>query len=78
MGYTAPRSSRIIRLEATLGLSLWEKWQSDDRVYGDMCGITFQRQGTIGWGSDKCDFFLLQGLTVCCAECRGGRPEFAR
>ena len=29
---------------------------SDDRVYGDMCGITFERQGTIGRGSDKCDF----------------------
>ena len=31
---------------------------SDDRVYGDMCGITFQRQGTIGRGSDKCDFYF--------------------
>ena len=30
---------------------------SDDRVYGDMCGITFERHGTIGRGSDKCDFF---------------------
>ena len=30
---------------------------SDDRVYGDMCGITFERYGTIGRGSDKCDFF---------------------
>ena len=29
---------------------------SDDRVYGDMCGITFERKGTIGRGSDKCDF----------------------
>ena len=31
---------------------------SDDRVYGDMCGITFRRQGTIGRGSDKCDFYF--------------------
>lgn len=31
---------------------------SDDRVYGDMCGITFQRQGTNGRGSDKCDFYF--------------------
>ena len=31
---------------------------SDDRVYGDMCGITFERQGTIGRGSDKCDFYF--------------------
>lgn len=31
---------------------------SDDRVYGDMCGITFQRQGTIGRGSEKCDFYF--------------------
>ena len=33
---------------------------SDDRVYGDMCGITFQRQGTIGRGSDKCDFYFYR------------------
>ena len=31
---------------------------SDDRVYGDMCGITFRRHGTIGRGSDKCDFYF--------------------
>lgn len=31
---------------------------SDDRVYGDMCGITFERQGTIGRGNDKCDFYF--------------------
>lgn len=30
---------------------------SDDRVYGDLCGIAFQRQGTIGRGSDHCDFY---------------------
>ena len=33
---------------------------SDDRVYGNMCGITFQRQGTIGRGSDKCDFYFYR------------------
>ena len=31
---------------------------SDDRVYGDMCGIAFERHGTIGRGSDKCDFYF--------------------
>ena len=31
---------------------------SDDRVYGNMCGIAFERQGTIGRGSDKCDFYF--------------------
>lgn len=31
---------------------------SDDRVYGNMCGITFERQGTIGRGNDKCDFYF--------------------
>ncbi len=31
---------------------------SDDRVYGNMCGITFRRQGTIGRGSEKCDFYF--------------------
>lgn len=33
---------------------------SDDRVYGNMCGITFQRQGTIGRGSNKCDFYFYR------------------
>ena len=33
---------------------------SDDRVYGNMCGITFQREGTIGRGSDKCDFYFYR------------------
>lgn len=33
---------------------------SDDRVYGDMCGIAFERQGTIGRGSDKCDFYYYR------------------
>lgn len=33
---------------------------SDDRVYGDMCGITFERQGTIGRGNDKCDFYFYR------------------
>lgn len=32
----------------------------DDRVYGDMCGITFRRQGTIGRGSDRCDFYFYR------------------
>ena len=31
---------------------------SDDRVYENMCGITFERHGTIGRGSDKCDFYF--------------------
>ena len=31
---------------------------SDDRGYGNMCGITFERHGTIGRGSDKCDFYF--------------------
>ena len=33
---------------------------SDDRVYGDMSGITFERQGTIGRCSDKCDFYFYR------------------
>ncbi len=31
---------------------------SDERVYGDMCSIAFERQGTIGRGNDKCDFYF--------------------
>ncbi len=30
----------------------------DDRIYGNMCGIAFERHGTIGRGSDKCDFYF--------------------
>lgn len=33
---------------------------SDDRVFGNMSGITFKRQGTIGRGSDKCDFYFYK------------------
>ena len=33
---------------------------SDDRVYGNMCGIAFERKGTIGRGSDKCDFYFYR------------------
>lgn len=33
---------------------------SDDRVYGDMCGITFERQGTIGRGNNQCDFYFYR------------------
>lgn len=33
---------------------------SDDRVFGNMSGITFERQGTIGRGSDKCDFYFYR------------------
>ena len=33
---------------------------SDDRVYGNMCGITFERRGTIGRGSEKCDFYFYR------------------
>ncbi len=33
---------------------------SDDRVYGDLSGITFERKGTIGRGSDKCDFYFYK------------------
>lgn len=31
---------------------------SDDRVFGNMCGITFERQGTIERGNDRCDFYF--------------------
>ncbi len=31
---------------------------SDDHIYGNMCGIAFERKGTIGRGSDKCDFYF--------------------
>lgn len=33
---------------------------SDDRVFGNMSGITFNRQCTIGRGSDKCDFYFFR------------------
>ena len=33
---------------------------SDDRVYGNMCGIAFERQGTLGRGSEKCDFYFYR------------------
>ena len=34
---------------------------SDDLIYGNMSGITYERQGTMGRGSDKCDFYFYRG-----------------
>ena len=33
---------------------------SDDLIYGNMCGITFERKGTLGRQSDKCDFYFYR------------------
>ena len=33
---------------------------SDDRVYGNLCGIAFERQGTIGRGGRQCDFYFYR------------------
>ena len=33
---------------------------SDDRVYGNICGITFERKDTIGRGSEQCDFYFYR------------------
>ncbi len=33
---------------------------SDDCVFGSMTDIAFERQGTIGRGSDKCDFYFYR------------------
>ena len=33
---------------------------SDDRAYGNLCGIAFERQGTIGRGNDRCDFYFYR------------------
>ena len=33
---------------------------SDDLIYGNMCGITFKRKGTLGRDSDKCDFYFYR------------------
>lgn len=33
---------------------------SDDRVFGNMCGIALKRQGTIGRDFDKCDFYFYR------------------
>ncbi len=33
---------------------------SDDRVYGNLCDITFEREGTIGRGHEKCDFYFIE------------------
>ena len=33
---------------------------SDDRVYGNLSGIIFRRQSTIGRGSGQCDFYFYR------------------
>lgn len=37
---------------------------SDDRVYGNLPGIAFERRGTIGRGGDKCDFYFFRDLKM--------------
>ena len=50
---------------------------SDDRVYGDMCGIAFRRQGTIGRGSEKCDFyFYMDAADTKCTDGLGRSGEW--
>ena len=31
---------------------------NDDRIYGDLPGIRFERTGTLGRGADRCDFHM--------------------
>jgi len=33
---------------------------SDDQAFGNISGITFKRQGTLGRGNDKCDFYFYR------------------
>ncbi len=32
--------------------------ENDDRIYGRLPGIRFERTGTLGKGADRCDFYL--------------------
>lgn len=32
--------------------------ENDERVYGDLPGIVFERKGTLGKGADRCDFYI--------------------
>jgi hypothetical protein len=32
--------------------------ENDERMYGNLPGLKFERTGTIGKGSDHCDFYL--------------------
>ncbi len=34
--------------------------RNEDYVFGNMSVITFKRQGTMGRGSDKCDFYVYK------------------
>ena len=32
--------------------------ENDERIYGNLPGITFMRMGTLGKGAERCDFLL--------------------
>ena len=32
--------------------------ENDERVYGNLPGLKFERTGTLGKGADRCDFYL--------------------
>lgn len=35
--------------------------ENDERIYGNLPGIRFERTGTIGKGADRCDFCIRKG-----------------
>ena len=32
--------------------------ENDERVYGSIPGLVFERKGTLGKGADRCDFYI--------------------
>ena len=32
--------------------------ENDERVYGALPGLVFERSGTLGKGADRCDFYI--------------------
>ena len=38
--------------------SCWQVSKGDERLYGDLPGLRFERTGTIGKGADRCDFYM--------------------
>lgn len=35
--------------------------ENDERVYGNLPGLVFERTGTLGKGADRCDFYIRKG-----------------
>ena len=48
--------ARIVGTSQSLAVRIY--CENDERVYGDLPHLKFERTGTLGKGAERCDFYL--------------------